>query len=126
LERLHPDDPGTVSGQIAGHYDRAGGAGEAVPWYARAAEEALRLHAHAEAVRLLDRALVLLHTLPPTTERDARELEILTALPASLLAVEGYGSRRYADIHRRAGELAHRLGVEPAPPILRSLALASL
>ena len=43
-------------GDIARHYDRAGRAAEAVAWYRRAAMEAQRLHAHVEAVRLLDRA----------------------------------------------------------------------
>ena len=88
LERLH--DPGPVSGQLAMHYERAGAADKAVTWYVRAAEVAQQLHANVEAVRLLERALDLLHTLPETPERDTRELAILSVLPAPLGGVEGY------------------------------------
>ncbi len=51
---------------------------------------AQQLHANVEAVRLLERALDLLHTLPETPERDTRELAILSVLPAPLGGVEGY------------------------------------
>lgn len=126
LERLSAHDWGPVSGQIASHYERAGAASQAVRWFERAAEAALQLHANVEAIRLLERALDLLRTLPNSPARDARELEILTALPASLGWVDGWVSARLAVVQRRALELAGRLGVEPAPPLLRSLALASL
>jgi DNA-binding SARP family transcriptional activator len=126
LERLYAHDPGPVSGQIAGHYDRAAVAGQAVAWYARAAEVAQQVYANVEAIRVLGRALDLLRTLPPTAERDARELQILTAFPGPVAAVEGFSSSRLADIRQRAGELALSLDVELAPPLLRSLALASL
>jgi predicted ATPase/DNA-binding SARP family transcriptional activator len=126
LERLHAHDPGPVSGQIAGHYEQAGAAGQAVAWYQRAAEAAQHLSANAEAIRLLDRALGLLRTLPATPERDARELELLTAFPSSVVAVEGYRSNRLTAVQQRALELTRALGAEPAPPLLRSLALAHL
>jgi hypothetical protein len=126
LTRHAARDPGAVSGQVAGHYERAGVADRAVTWYERAAEAAQGLHANAEAVRLLYRALDLLSGVPASPERDARELGILTALPGSLVAVEGYASSRLTDVHRRAAELAHELGVEPAAPLLRSLALVNL
>jgi hypothetical protein len=40
--------------------------------------------------------------------------------------VEGFASERLADVQGRALELAGRLGVEPAPPLLRSAATAAL
>jgi DNA-binding SARP family transcriptional activator len=126
LAHLSARDPGAASGQIARHYERAGATAEAVTWYERAAGTAQQLYASVDAVRWLDHALDLLCTLPPTPERDACELAILSALPAPLNALHGYASTRFADIHRRAGELARALGVELAPPLLRSLAVASL
>jgi DNA-binding SARP family transcriptional activator len=126
LERLHAGTSGPVSAQIAWHYDRAGAAGQAVTWYGRAAESAQHMHANSDAVRLLDRALDLLRALPATPERDARELDLLTAFPAPLAEVEGYNSSRLTDIQGRAGDLARALGVGPAPPVLRSVALTSL
>ena len=124
LKRLQ--DPESASGQLAAHYERAGAADEAVTWYGRAAEVAQQLHANIETIRLLDRALDLLRALPATSERQARELEILTTLPASLGWTEGWASERLAAVQQRALDLARALGVEPAPPLLRSLAVASL
>jgi hypothetical protein len=126
LERIHGSDPAPVSGQLALHYDRAGAADAAIGWYARAAGEAQLLYADAEAMRLLDRALVLLRALPRDRERDARERDLLASALVPLAAVDGYASARLSALHERALELARDLGVEPEPPLLRSLALASL
>ena len=50
---------------IALHYENAGATAEAVRWHERAAEADQWLHAHAEAVRALERALALSGELPP-------------------------------------------------------------
>ena len=126
LERTHAPDLDAAGGLLAAHYEAAGATDEAADWYVRGAEAAQRLHAHADAIRALERALALTGALPGGRERDARELAILTALPAPLVTVEGYLSKPLADVHERALALAHRLGVDPAPPLVRSLALASL
>jgi DNA-binding SARP family transcriptional activator len=126
LERLHAHDPAPVAAQLGAHYERAGEPDRAVGWYLRGAEVAQRLQANAEAVRLLERALGLLDTLPRSPERQARELAILGALPAPLGAVEGWASDRLAQTQRRGLRLAGELGVEPEPPLLHSVAVASL
>ncbi len=125
LESIYASALAPVGGQIAAHYERAGAAKAAVAWYGRAAEAA-QLHAHVEAVRLLERALELLSTLPETAERQETELALLAALPAPLGGIEGYSSRRLIGGQKRALELARALGTEPAPPLVRSLAIASL
>ncbi|HEX5880576.1 MAG TPA: AAA family ATPase, partial [Actinomycetota bacterium] len=126
LERLHAGDPAPVAAQVAAHHERAGQAAEAVGWYEQAAAAAQRLPAYAEAVRLLERALRLLEAPPPTRARQERELEVLTRLQGPLGVVDGYGSPRLAGVQRRGLELADQLGVEPAGPLLRSTATASL
>lgn len=126
LERLHAHDPGPVSAQLAAHYDRAGMAREAIAWYAPAAGEAQRVHASLEAIRLLDRGRDLLRALPAGVARDQRELALDVALLVPLGAVEGFGSSRLHQLQRRALDLARQLGVEPAPPLLRSVSIASL
>jgi DNA-binding SARP family transcriptional activator len=126
LERLHAGDPSPVAAQLAAHHERAGAVEEAMDWYERAAAAAQRLPAYAEAARLLERALALLQSLAPTTARRERELAVLTRLQGLLGVVEGYASERLAEVQRRALELAGRLGVEPAGPLLRSTATASL
>lgn len=126
LEHHHGGHLDAVSGQIAAHHEAAGSVEDAIVWYLRAADAAQRLHASGEAIRSLERSLALLHELPASRERDVLELRLLTMLPAPLLAVEGYQSTRVAEVHERSLELACALGVELAPPLIRSLALASL
>jgi DNA-binding SARP family transcriptional activator len=126
LERAHGPGAGAASGVLAAQYEAAGAAGEAVGWYVRAADAAQRLHDHAGAVRALERALALCGDLPASRERDARELAILTALPAPLNALDGYRSDRLVDVHERALGLAGTLHVEPEAPLVRSLAVAAL
>ncbi|MYS90501.1 MULTISPECIES: ATP-binding protein [Streptomyces] len=108
------------------HYDKAGATAEAVRWYERSAETAQWLHAHADAVRALDRALVLSDRLPPGPDAARLQLRLLTALPAPLVACEGYATERMARVHARALRLASRLGCAPEPPLVWSLALAAL
>ncbi len=126
LEQAHRADPGPVSVQIAAHLDRAGAVAAAVEWYRRAADAAQLLHAGAQAVGLLNRSLELLPALPESPDRDARELDIRIALLAPLVSVESYASPAMSANQQRALALARVLGVEPAPPLLRSLVLSTL
>jgi tetratricopeptide (TPR) repeat protein len=126
LERTHAPDLDAAGGLLAAHYEAAGALDEAVTWYVRGAEAAQRLHAHVDAARSLERALELSRTLPASAGRNARELAILTALPAPLVGIDGYLSARVVEVHERALGLARGLGVEAAAPLVRSLALASL
>jgi DNA-binding SARP family transcriptional activator len=117
---------GAAPAALALQYERAGAIAEAVRWYEQAAEAAQWLHAHADAVAALERALALCDDLPPGPGTAALELRLLTALPAPLVACEGYGSERMAKVHARALQLTERLGSEPEPRLVWSLALAAL
>jgi DNA-binding SARP family transcriptional activator len=111
--------PGRDHARVAHHYDRAGAVDDAVEHYERAAVAAQRMHAHGDAVRLLERAADL-------TPDPARRLAILTDLAAPLGTVEGHASPHLIEQQQRALALAGELGVDPAPPLLRSLALVSI
>ena len=50
LERLYADQLEVVAVQLARHYEAAGLVAEAVTYWQRAGEEAVRVHAHAEAI----------------------------------------------------------------------------
>jgi tetratricopeptide (TPR) repeat protein len=119
---LEDEGDAALSAQVAAHYERAGAAAQAIPWYGRAAGEAQRVYAYSEAIRLLERGLALTAALPPGSERDEQELALLTALLVPLGAVQGAGSERLIEAHRRASELART----PSPPLLRSVAVTSL
>jgi tetratricopeptide (TPR) repeat protein len=126
LEQAYAHDLDGVSGRLARHHEEAGQVEQAVAWYTRAADVAQRVYAHDESARLLWRAIELVRRLPPAVDRERRELELLTALPAPLIASEGYALPRVAEMHQRALELARSLGVDLAPPLLRSMALGAL
>jgi tetratricopeptide (TPR) repeat protein len=125
LQRLHEFDLDSVSGHVASNYDRGGDAARAATWYLRAAQEAQRMYANVEALRLLDRARVLVSDMPGEEDRR-RELEILSALPAPLVSVDGFASDRLDEVQRRAVELASILGVALEPSLLRSFVMSSL
>ncbi len=108
-------DPSARAGDVARHYHRGGRPAEAATWYRRAAVEAQRLHAYAEAVRLLDRALEL------AAGRD-EELAVLAALPTPLSVVEGFASPRLVEVQHRLLDS----GVDPGPELLRSLVMSNL
>ena len=127
LERAHGADVDAAGAPLAAHYEAAGATDEAVDWHVRAAEAAQRRHDHRgrrPGARACARALR--RSSPPTREREARELAILTALPAPLIALDGYRSERLVEVHDRALGLARSVGAPPEPPLVRSLALAAL
>jgi tetratricopeptide (TPR) repeat protein len=111
---------------LALHYENAGATAEAIRWHERSAEAAQWLHAHGDAVRALEQALALCDDLPPGPDTAQTQLRLLTALPAPLLALEGYASERMERVHTRALHLTGQLGSEPEPPLVWSLAMAAL
>ena len=126
LEQAHERDLDAAASLLAAQYDAAGATGDAVTWYVRAADAAQRLYDHAGSVVALERALTVCRELPVGAERDRRALEVLTALPAPLIALEGYRSPRLVGVHDQAIAVSEQLGVEPEAPLVRSLALAAL
>lgn len=126
LERVHAAALDGVAAQIAAHYANAGLADRAVEHYQRAAEVAQRVGANLEAISLLQRGLSLLGSLPPSHDRDRRELGLQATLGVSLVATEGYGAPEVGSVYARCRHLCQLLGRPPNPPILRALALVSL
>ena len=90
LEAMRADDLDTVSAQIAAHYDRAGDAERAIPYYERAAAVAQRVYANEDAIELLLRALALLDRLPGGMKRDKQELTLLLKLGAIYRVTRGW------------------------------------
>ena len=123
---LHHDDEAAVSGEVARHFDLAGEVAPAIEWYSRAATEAQRRNAPAEAVRLLERSRQLVAELPDGAARVRHEMQTLAGSATPLGASEGWSSTRLAEVQRRALELAATHGGEVDPAILRSLAMTKL
>ena len=112
LELRHHDDLDPVAAQLAAQLESAGFGTRACELYERAAKVAGRVLASAEATRHLARALAILTELPASRDRDVHELRLLLQLSRSLLAIEGYSSRRQEATAERAQALAADLGEE--------------
>ncbi|HEU0025982.1 MAG TPA: BTAD domain-containing putative transcriptional regulator [Ktedonobacterales bacterium] len=90
LERIHAEDLDVVSGQIASHYEGAGLAERAMPYYERAASIAQRIYANDDAIAIVNRTLSLLRTLPAGAKRDAQELSLLLSLSSLYRITKGW------------------------------------
>jgi len=125
LADLAGEDPELASSQVAVHFEAANRPDEAIAWFHRAALDAQQVAAYAEAVRLLEHALALVPSLPAAI-RHGRELELLSSMPPALGGAEGYSTTRMHEAHRRAAEVAARLGVELEPAVVRSMVMSAL
>ena len=112
LELRHHEDLDPIAAQLAAQLDSAGLGLRACELYERAAAVAARILASAEATRHLSRALAILAESPASRDRDVRELRLLLLLSQSLIAIEGYASRRQEATLTRARALAADLGQE--------------
>jgi DNA-binding SARP family transcriptional activator len=92
LEAVHAQNLDGVSAQLATHFERAGLAERAVPYYRRAAEIAAGIYANADAVIYLRRGLRLLDGLMADAPPDASRQELA------------------ARLRERLGDLLYRVG----------------
>jgi tetratricopeptide (TPR) repeat protein len=98
----------------------------AIDAYRVAGARAAAVSALEEAVTMFQRALALLADLPPSSHRDALEVDIRIALGSPIVALEGYGSKGAHQLYERALSLCRKLHRPVDPPILRGLGLARL
>jgi DNA-binding SARP family transcriptional activator/tetratricopeptide (TPR) repeat protein len=110
LELLHAEDTDSIAAQLAEQYARGGRPERAMAYYQRAADVAVGMFAHAEAIRLHEKALSIMASLPGGRDRDSRELAVLEAMAAPLNARYGYSSPRLQQALERLIALAGSLG----------------
>jgi tetratricopeptide (TPR) repeat protein len=84
LEEVYAKDLDAVSGQIAAHFERAGLPEQAIPYFLRASEVAMRIYANAEAITAFQRAATLLEAGSPGNARQATQWEIAAHIYESL------------------------------------------
>jgi len=127
LEEHFPETTETQPELLGHHFTEAGLLEQAIPYWQRAGERAIRRSANIEAVDHLTTALELLKTLPDTAARDEQELLLHATLGPAWLAVKGYGTAEVGQTYTRAYELCQRLGEPPQlVPILIGLWLFHL
>ena len=109
LEQEFQDIIGTQPETLAHHYSQAGLVDLAIEFWGRAGARSTDRSDHHEAVGHFECALDLVRKLPPSHQRDERELELTLALAVSLIAVYGFGSIRVEGCAVRAKELSDKL-----------------
>ncbi len=110
LELLHAEDTDAVAAQLAEQYARGGRPVRALAYYQRAAGVAASRFAHAEAIRLHEKALSIIAAMPAGRDRDSRELAVLEAMAAPLNARAGYSSPELQRVLERSIDLGESLG----------------
>jgi predicted ATPase len=109
LEEQFPETAEAQPELLAHHYTEAELIEQAVAYWHMAAHRAVERSAHAEAITHLRQGLELLKGLPETPERTQREVDMLIALGASLLAVKGYAASEVRETYTSAQQLCQHL-----------------
>ncbi|MFN8473282.1 MAG: AAA family ATPase [Anaerolineae bacterium] len=110
LEALNADTLDAVSAQIAAQYEQGGAIEQAIPYYQRAAAVAASVYANADAIALLNRALMLLAGTAPGMRRDSRELALLLALATLYRITRGWTSPETERVVKRSLMLSEKVG----------------
>jgi predicted ATPase len=102
-------------GELARHYSRSDNISKAVEYLERAGQQAFQRSAYADAISSLSAATDLLQKLPESRERIQRELPLLLAIGAALIAVRGNAAPgvEAEAAFSRARELCERVGDPP-------------
>jgi tetratricopeptide (TPR) repeat protein len=110
LESVYAADLDAVSGQLAGHYERAGLLEQAILYYQRAGEAAYRLYANEEAIHDWTKTLELIKALPSSPERMQQQIDVLLVLGPALIAARDYIAPEVAEVYDQAQALCRQAG----------------
>jgi TOMM system kinase/cyclase fusion protein len=122
LERRFPEIAEGQPELVAHHATEAGRVSDAIGWWHRAGQKALRGSGHQEAVGHLTRALELLESLPQSPERDQREIGLRVSLGVAAGSATSFSEPDVQRSFERARDLCARVGQEPQLfPALRGL-----
>ncbi len=97
-------------GNLAHHYRCSGNSSKGVEYLQLAAQQAVQRSASTEAIEQLSSALLILQSLPETSQRDQRELVLRTMLGPVLIARKGNAADEVGLAYKRAVELAWKVG----------------
>jgi predicted ATPase len=124
LKERFPETANTQPELLAHHCMQAGLMEQAVDYWTKAGQLSLARSATLEAVAQLSGGLKALRSLPESTERDRRELEMQVALARAQLAASGSAAAETGEAYTRARELCQQLGdTQQLFPVLWGLAI---
>jgi predicted ATPase len=98
---------------LAHHFAEAGIIEKAIAYYLKAGLRSRDRFAHVEAISDFRKGLELLETLEASSERDARELQLLGPLGTAYIAARGYAASEVGPVFSRARNLCERVGKTP-------------
>ena len=124
LTEAFPQTTATEPELLAHHLAAAGQAAAAIPFWQQAGELAITRLALKEAIAHLNQGMELIGTLPPSPERDGKELDLRIPLGTAWLALKGGSAPEvWTSLHPALG-LAKALGRREALlPIYNGLAM---
>ena len=111
-----PETAETQPELLAHHCTQAGLVEKAVDYWHRAGRTAMARSAMVEAAAQLTQALDLLAGLPPSPDRDHKELDLQIALGAALIATKGWAAPEVGERLRPSAGAVHGEGPVPAAP----------
>jgi len=117
IEREFPDIAARQPDLLGQHYTAGKDLNQAVRCWLAAGQLALTRFATQESVAHLNQGLALLANLPPTPERDLKELEFRILLGHCLMTWKGYAADDVRVTCARAHELCGLVGNAPQLPI---------
>jgi class 3 adenylate cyclase/predicted ATPase len=109
LEAQFPETAEAQPELLAHHCTEAGLIAQAVGYWQKAGQSAVQRSAHVEAISHLTKGLELLPTLPESSERTQREVDMHITLAASLNATKGYAAPEVEQTYSRARQLCEHL-----------------
>nr|WP_255733366.1 adenylate/guanylate cyclase domain-containing protein [Ruegeria sp. Ofav3-42] len=110
LERNYKETVEREPEILGHHYWRAGNFSAAEQKLMNAARQALDHSANVEAITHLKHALECLHELPPSQERDRREIDLQIMIAVPLAFVRGYAHKSVLSAYSRAQALCREYG----------------
>jgi predicted ATPase len=110
LEGHFPETVATQPALLARHCAKAGLADKAVAYWRKAGQQAMARSATMEAEENYRQGLTMLNTLPESSERDTRELELCNALVRALQQTKGYSAPQTVETGARVRVLAEKVG----------------
>jgi predicted ATPase len=113
LEARFAEVRGTQPELLAHHYTEAGLLAQAIPYWQKAGQQAVKRSANSEAISHLTRGLELLKTRPDTPERVQQELALQVALGVPVITTRGHAAPEVEKVYSRARELCGLVGETP-------------
>src|SRR6266852_2164192 len=110
LEALYGQKSSAIASRLGFLYETARDFDRASDYFRLAAQNAARIFANEEAIRLSRRGLALLVKLPESPERTRKELDLQLTLAFAVRVTRGFAAEETRVNMARAQELCHGLG----------------